>query len=318
MTQKKIAAALGFSVATVSKAFADSDEISQETKQRIFDYARHAGCFEKHYTGHGGVRTIAVLCPEMKSTFYSSVLNCLSLAAERRGMQVVASMTDFRAEKQNAWISYYASCHRADGIILLGEYVGEKSPPLPLVQFSSRSNGHYTDSIAFHMRKGMDEAVKLFVQSGKTRIAMIGETLTKGKDTLFCRILKENRQNIDPAYMICTEERFEFSGYRGMERLMQLPKPPDAVFAAYDDIGIGALKYLAEHGIAVPEQVSVIGMNNIDASEFATVPLTTVDLHYDHACDVALELIERRLAGEQLPPQSIVLNSTLTVRQSAH
>ena len=120
MTLKALAAACGVSVGTVSKAFADSPEISEETKRKIFAFAKEHGVYDKYIKRRYEKKIVGVLCPEADSQLYSRELRLLCQFLRKRGAVMTVMFTDFDEERQKEAYIIESSYLNVDGIIVIG------------------------------------------------------------------------------------------------------------------------------------------------------------------------------------------------------
>ena len=107
MNLTKLAKLANVSVSTVSKAFADSEEISHATKQMIFDLAREHGCFEKYYKPHYAKKLIAVICPEILGLHYTQMATYFEREINASGGTMALSVSNFSAKAQQELLDYY-------------------------------------------------------------------------------------------------------------------------------------------------------------------------------------------------------------------
>ena len=291
MTLRMLANLSGYSLSTVSKAFSGSKEISEKTRQAIFAEAKKQGCFEKYSKEKYDRRIIAVLCPETASAYYTDILSTLNKLITGKGATMAISITEFSAENEQQLLSFYAS-GRADGIIAI---VNSPLPPhttVPIVSLGSAKSASY-DTVSVDMESGMREAIGLLKSKGHRRLAFLGEALTVSKEELFRRTVKEYRLP-EPA-VIRTEQRFEAGGYEAMSALLQSTEPPTAVVAAYDYMAFGAISAIRQAGLRVPEDISVIGSDNIRTAAYERIGLTSIAHNTADACELVVERLFRKI-----------------------
>lgn len=315
MTMRELAKLANVSVATVSKAFGNAEDISEETKNHIFDIARQYGCFGKFYKGKYPKKIIAVIFPELKSNYYTNYVERLQGLIEAAGCIPVLSTDDFRVEKQAELIEYYCSYLQVDGVIvfkLRGKL--KKGYTTPIISlFSSDDNA--VDSVNVNTESAIFSAVRLLTDLGHTRIAYLGETLTGYKS----RIYRDAMAKLSPAepVIIESEHRFEDAGQDGVRQLLAAKIPFTALLCAYDNIAFGAIKQLQRAGLRVPEDVSVIGFDNIATGEFAQTTLTTIDTNPQELCMVVWDLLQKKLKNPYFRSrQTIVIETNLILRDS--
>ncbi len=319
MTLEKLAKAAFVSVSTVSKAFSESPEISEKTKQHIFDIARQYGCFEKYYKPKYGKYTVAVICPEVKSAYYSAILTKLEEGISKKGASMMLSLSNFSSKTVSEHILYYAHFAHADAIIVIGEV-----PPLeyeceiPIIALSSSgSNDANVEYVHTNFEGAVCDAVGLLKKYGHRKIGFIGEPLTCGKLSYFCSAMQKNSLEINESFIKTVNARFEDAGYLGMESILQSADRPTALIAAYDEIALGAILKIREIGCDVPQDFSIIGMDDITVVSYMNVPLTSIRLNVDALCSTCVEITFRKLKNKYYSPKiKPKISSKLIVRES--
>jgi DNA-binding LacI/PurR family transcriptional regulator len=106
------------------------------------------------------------------------------------------------------------------------------------------------------------------------------------------------------------------SGYQQTLRLMELPHPPTAILCASDNMALGAMRAVAERGLRVPTDVSILGFDDIPAASNSDPPLSTIKQPAHAMVQTAIEALIRRMDGQQEPPSTIIMPTTLIERQS--
>ncbi len=317
MTLKDLAKEARVSVSTVSKAFSDSREISEEKRNEIFALAKKNGCFEKYYKGKFGKKIVAVICPEIRGAFYTEFAAMLCDAIDRRGGMMLLSVTNFDARQEEALIQYYTSNDHADGIILFGGFDLKQEPHIPVVAVGSSMKRKYVDSLNTDLSTGIDEAVEYLKEMGHREIGFLWEKHTMLKYRRFCESMRKYGLLIHEEYCVQSDRRFESAGYSAMKALMERSNPPTAVIASYDHMALGAIRYAQEAGISIPEDVSIIGMDNISTTAYLDVSLTTVLSLDEELCETAVDLIFKKMDNRYYrAKQEITLKSRLIKRES--
>ena len=315
MTMSKLAKICNVSVSTVSKAFMDAEDISKETKELIFKTAKDEGCFGKFYKGKYQKKIIAVICPELQGGYYMNIVEKLKNLIEKDNGICLISACDFNAKKQEEIIEYYASFLRVDGIIVLSLSTKlKKGYETPIVSlFSSKDEG--VDCVKTDMAYAIGEVVKLLYEKNHRKIAFIGEDLTVPKERNFEKAIKGYK---DCDYMsVRSKKRFEEAGIEGIKELLGSGFEFTAVVSGYDLIALGAMKELKNRGILVPEDVSVVGIDNISVSGYAATSLTTIDTTTDDITVIAYELLSKKIKNRYFhAKQNIIIKPRVIVRES--
>ena len=315
MTLRDIAKLCNVSVSTVSKAFCDAADISDETKQLIFDIAKQNGCYEKYYKGRYHKFVVAVICPEIDSQYYARFTEHLQEAIEREGGLMVVAIDRFDSNRQNELIEYFSASNRADGLIVFSLGQLKKGYDIPIISIG-KANGP-VDSVVIDMDSAIEYTVKYLKSLGHRKIGFIGEPLTHGKQKIVMKHLSENSLIADKSDIVVVKSRFEDAGFLGAKRLLEQGSACTAVICAYDPIAIGAIRFFEQHSYKIPEDISVVGMDNIDASKYLTQSLTTVDSHLEEVCTVVADLMAKKVKNRWVTAkQEIRISADLVIRES--
>lgn len=313
MTMRELAKLANVSVSAVSKAFSDAKDISLDTKTHIFKIAKEHGCYGKFYKGKYPKRIIAVVCPELQGTHYSTYIEILQNIIESNGGIMLVSTYHFDSTKQLELIEYYSAYLQVDGIIVFNMSPTDKSFDTPIVSLCGSGNKN-VDEIALDINSAMSKAIKLLYDLGHKNIAFASEPLTKSKANMFLSHLKSNS---DFKTVFESKERFEKAGTDCAEQILSSPTPFSAIICAYDDIAFGVIKHLTEQGIRIPEDISVIGFDNISVTEYLQTSLTTIDTHYEKMCNAAWNLLCKKIENKYYKiKKPISFTAELIVRDS--
>lgn len=315
MTMRELAKLANVSPSTVSKSFKDADDVSEETKKLVFDIAKKHGCYHKFYKGKYVKPVIAIICPEMKSNYYSKHLEILQeLISENKCMALISS-DGFNKEKQAELIEYYSTYLKVDGIIVFNMYDNFKKgyAGTPIVGMFI-SNNLDVDSVTVDMESAVTDAVNYLHKTGHKNIAFIGENLTRKKSEYFCKSAKNLRLEHT---VITASGRFEQAGQDGANRILELADKPTGIICAYDDIALGVIKELKKNGFNVPKDFSVIGMDNIRSCDYFETSLTSIDSCPDEICMIAWDLLEKKRKNKFYRlSQKIIIKPKLIIRET--
>lgn len=315
MTMRDIAKLCNVSVSTVSKAFMCADDISEDTKQMIFSVAKENGCYEKYYKGKYHKFVVAVICPEIDSQYYARFTERLQEAIENVGGIMVVALDRFDKRRRNELVEYFSASNRADGLVVFGFTELKKGYDIPIISVGSTVSG--VDSVVGNLADGIDKAVKHLVDLGHKRIAFVGEPLTTGKRDVFLQSLAKYNVSSRAEDIVMADSRFENAGFIGARRLIENKTECNAIVCAYDYIAIGVMRYLEQEGYKIPEDFSVIGMDNIDTSKYLAQSLTTIDSHLEEVCTVVADLMAKKVKNRWVSAkQQIKLSSDLIIRES--
>jgi LacI family transcriptional regulator len=328
---KDIARDLGVSVITVSKALRDHSDISQETKARVLKRVK-----EMNYRPNlaaralvtGRTNLLGFVVPELLHSFFSEIVRGVSLALQGTGYTLVttSSEQDPKLEKQAV---EQLIARRVDVLLVASTQwtvemfrrVEEAGIPYILIDRSFAG-------LAAHFVGVNDEevgalATRHLAEIGCKRIAHIGGgglSPVMGRMEGYKRSLTKMGLGVDPELIHNVEHVEEIgdaTGYAATKKLLQLNPRPDGIFCYNDAIAYGAIAAVLDAGLRVPEDVAIVGCGNIMYNKFLKIPLTSVDQQTmsigEKAGRLALQLIE---TGEPVPPQLILLQPKLVIRQS--
>lgn len=312
MTMKKLAELAGVSVSTVSKAFSGSKELSEETRLHIFDTARDCGCFDKYYKGDYCGKVVGVICPEYKSGYYSEILSLLDKELAKRDALMICSGTDFESTRADTLVSYFAQHSKVDGIISLVNIHSSQKYSVPIVTVGESED---FDSVRISEGNAVSEAIRRLKENGHRRIAFIGEALTTSRHQRFVDAMKVNRLPVNDELVIIGDSRFEECGYTSMNKLLSLDAIPTAVIAAYDNIAFGAMKSIAEHGLKIPDDISLVGFDNNRISPYLDIPLSSITSYNEDLCEIIVNLLFERMK-HKANPKKINISRDIIFRDS--
>jgi LacI family transcriptional regulator len=210
-----------------------------------------------------------------------------------------------------------------DGIILVG-YVGKdsidylKANVRALIQ-TTEPFGSDLDTVSFDGEYGMRQMVDHLVKHGYRRLGFITGKYDM-RQKAFTEGVQAHGLSADDALCITVSYGLDGwtpdLGHRGAQQLMELSNPPDAIVCASDRIAIGAIQWLHQHNIRVPEDVAVTGFDNIIESAFTVPSLTTVHIHKQLMGELAAERAVKRIENENEIPLHIQTPASLVIRQS--
>ena len=295
MNLKTLAELCGTSTATVSKAFSGSRDISDATREHIFDVAKEHGCFDKYNKNKFHKYVVAIICPEIISDFYASLVSKLIKELDANGALAIISQTDFKSERTHELYAFYSSYAKVDGVILF-DSLSEDSIEInvPTVTMLSSKD----TSFGLDMAPGVFAAAERLKELGHTKIAFAGETLTKSRLSHFKSAMRASGITLNDEYISVSESRFEAAGEEAAEKLIACAEPPTAIIAAYDYIAIGLIKKLMSKGYSVPEDFSIVGIDNITLAPYLETSLSTIGFDKDEVCHVVVRTLMAKIKNK--------------------
>lgn len=290
-TIKDVAREANVSVATVSRVFNDSGPVSTETRQLIRDVAERL-----RYFPHGGARslitsktsTLGVLLPDLYGEFFSEVLRGMDQAAQRSGYHLLVSSSHDAKDEIEA--AMRAMRGRVDGLVAMSPHVDAASlvsnvaAALPVVLLSCAVSGDTYDTLTIDNRRGAQAVLRHLLGLGHRRIAVIsgvpGNYDADERMRGYRKAMREAGIAVPNDWELAGDFT-ESSGYDAVGAFLALRPRPTALFAANDSMAIGAMFGLREAGLRVPDDVAVVGFDDIPMARYMSPPLTSV--HVDIA-----------------------------------
>jgi DNA-binding LacI/PurR family transcriptional regulator len=333
-TSFDIAHLAGVSQPTVSRALRGSPTVSAATRARIETIARQLNYTVDRSASNlrsGSTKTLALLLfrdPTPDETlinpFFLGMLGSIMGACAERGYDLLVSFQQLSSD----WRSEYEDGHRADGLILLGygdyadyhqRLVDMADKRTHFVRWGQVQPGQPGLTMGCDNAAGCRAATEHLIASGARRIAFLGDRTDhypefKDRWRGYAEALEAaglDRHDALQVDAISTEE----DGTRAARELLARGKAFDGLVAASDLIALSAMAVLADAGLRVPEDVRVVGFDDIPAAGLANPPLTTVTQDSPAAGRRLVDLLLQQIRGE--PVQSQVLPTRLVVRRSS-
>lgn len=276
MTYRKIAQLAGVSLSTVSKALSGNPEISIKTAEKIRKIAEDNGVVRPKYRKDRSATRIAVIVPEIISVYYSQLVSEVVGELRMSGIEPYIHICGFTDERYCDIIDILTDEGLTDGIVLLTENKYPHKINIPMVNLCGTSRASYFDIIGSDIQTGIYEAIEHLMALGHRKIGFISEKNTHSKLKHFKSAAAQFEIAIDPSHIFISDKRFEQIGCEAAEYYMKLTGKPTALIAAYDEVALGAINTFTGGGISVPDDISVIGINDIPSASYAAVPLTTI------------------------------------------
>ncbi|ATG42659.1 LacI family DNA-binding transcriptional regulator [Phaeobacter piscinae] len=326
-TLNDVAKAAGVSTATVSRCLNSPDRVIETTRQRVMEAVESLG-----YTPNFAARvmaakrsfTIGAIIPTMDNAIFARGLQAFQDQLREDGYTLLVSSSAYRPEMEREQIRTLVA-RGADGLLLIGHdreeqiYQYLEKHRVPVLVAWSYAPERSQPSVGFSNKGAMRDLAQTVVDAGHRHIAMISGIL-QGNDRAQNRVSgvrdAMRSRGLDPAALTLIETPYEIEkGAAAFAELMSHAPRPTVVMCGNDVLAAGALREARSRGIAVPDDVSITGFDDIELAEIVSPALTTVHVpHREMGRKAAQELIaivEGRSAG-----QSVCINTTLVTRQS--
>ena len=324
-----VAAQAGVSIATVSHVLSGRRPVAEQTRRRVQEVIDEMG-YRPSAIARSMVtqrtHTVALIIPDITNPFYPAVARGLQDALSAAGYFTYVVSTDGDPEKERQIVEHMIT-RRVDGIGFAGYYkhFRDVEPAvvagIPVVLLGSRTPRPGIDTVSIDDVGAGAIATQHLIDQGYRRIGFITGPAGQGPPSErvagHLHTLAENDVAAAPELVVRTQFNRD-GGREGMRRLLDLPERPRAVICTNDLVAIGALDTLREAKLRCPDDVAVIGFDDIEAASFVSPPLTTVRIPARDEGDACGRLLLHRLTdAKQQPPQSVTFGGALIRRESA-
>ncbi len=329
LTIYDIAEQAGVSIATVSRVFSGRARVAEATRARVFAVAHELG-YEPNVSARSlarqSTRVVSAVVPMLTSYFFMEVI---------RGVQDRLSEIDFdllvyasrSPEEVDPQLGRAVQRGRADGLLLCSTPL---TPPrvrslrasgLPVVLVDSVHADF--DSVSVDNYEGGVTATRHLIGHGYERIAHVAPSPVSvpgaARRAGYEAALREAGHAVDPELVVSSEAAEQHgytreAGYAAMQRLLALPRPPDAVFAASDVQALGAIRAARDAGLRVPADLAVIGFDDIRTSAY--VGLSTLRQPMYEMGKLAIDRLLRRIGEPERPVSHATFSADLIPRET--
>jgi LacI family transcriptional regulator len=322
VTSHEVARLAGVSQPTVSRALRDEPGVSVATRRKVRDAARALGYTPQQSGRSLSTRTTGragIVAAELGNPFYPVLVGALHDALERANYGTIL-VTD-RGQAPHEMEALLDGS--LDGVVLT---TCETSSPLPaelrsrgfpFVLLNREVDGADADACVADNRSGARAVADLLADLGHRTIAAVmgpaSTTTGREREESFRDALSERGLTLPPRFV----RRGPFSpetGYQALSELLTLTPAPTAVFCGNDVIALGLCNAARALGVRIPQELSVIGFDDIPMAKWEVFELTTVRCDLEHMATAAVDLLLRRIADPQAEPTRVVLPTWLVLR----
>ena len=334
VTINDLAQQLALSPSTVSRALRNHPDISETTKKRVL-----AAAAESNYQPNLIAQSlqnkrsnnIGVVVPEIRNTFFSTVISGIDEVAYEAGYTIMVCQSGDTYERELVNVRALAANRVAGMLVSISQETLDFShltriieQSIPLVLFDRITDKLAVSKVIVDDFEGAYGAVRHLIARGRKRIAHIGGTETlyvsRRRREGYEAALRDHGLEIDPSLILSTGYHEEH-GRAGAERLLTLKKLPDGLFCVNDPVALGAFCHLRDAGIAIPEDISIVGFSNNPNTTLVRPQLTTVNQPAfeigRHSAKLLIRQLEKENDGGKSETETIVLNTSLIVRDSS-
>lgn len=325
ITIKDVARAAGVGVATASRALNNKDDVSPETRQRVLKAAEALGYVPNLLAKgllSGRTRTIGVVVTSILNPFYAVVVHGIEQVLSAKGYNMVLCNSDESPKKELEAVRMLIE-QRVDGIILAPvedrsltvQYLMEKRVPFTLV--ARKTTEFETDYVVCDDRLVGEIATNYLIERGHRQILFLnsrGNSSSKLRLEGYHQAMKRAGIPVDAGfvYSLTTNDRIEEVVFSILDSGVK----PSAIFCFCDVITLPVIRALKAKGLRIPDDIGVMGCDNLEFTEFMDPPLTTIDIGKDKMGAKAAELLLGRLIRNRKKTATVDFEPNLVIRSS--
>ncbi|SCY89544.1 LacI family DNA-binding transcriptional regulator [Alkaliphilus peptidifermentans] len=324
---KDVAKKAGVSISTVSRVINESKVVRQETQEKVLKAIEELG-YKPNAIARSlkikNTKTIGIMIPDISNQFYPEVVRGVEDIANMYNYNIFLCNTDLDEEKEMKYFDVLAE-KQVDGVILMGNIVSEELYTkimfynIPIILIGTDYEN--LPSVTIDNTKAAKSIVSYLIKKEHNRIGMI---TGKNYDPVvgvarlngYKEALKENEMLFETELVVEGGYRFK-SGYEGAKKLLSLSDRPTAIFVANDEMAIGAMRAALELNVKIPDELAIVGFDNIDMSEKFYPALTTVAQPMYEMGAIGMRVLTKILNEEAIETHKIVLNYSLLERESS-
>ena len=329
VTLKQIAAELGVSAMTVSRALNDHDNVDEQTKKRIVEKANSLG-YTPNMVAKSLVSkrsyTIGVVIPEISHAFFAQVVKGIENVTYETNYQLLLTNSAEKVERETKALETLLA-QQVDGILIscsedardASVYQKIIDSGKPLVFFDRCMEGLGASTVSVDDREGAMRMTRHMINHGYQTIACLrGPDISIGIERFngFLDAMKENKIVVRKEWIV--ESGFkEEGGYRAMKQILESETEiPRAVVTVNDPAAIGAIKAIEEFGYSIPDDIAICGFSNDIRAHLLKCPLTTVYQPSESIGRKAAEKLIKVIENSDEPVENIDLLTDLVIRES--
>ena len=303
-----------------------SDKLRARVEQAVDDLGYRPNFLARSLrSGRSGL--IALVVPEIDVPYFAELARTIVETAEPLGYRVMVDQTAGQSIREQTHIAQATQSTLFDGIIfsplqLSSGALAELAGNTPFVILGEHSLENKFDHVALDNVAAASDVIAHLHSIGRRRIAAIGQSIESEDGTKlqrfegYLRGLEEQGLEFDPALVAPSAQSHRELGYDATMQLLERTDF-DALFCFSDLVAVGAMRALTQRGLRIPEDVAVVGWDNIGEASFSNPPLTTISPNKTELASTALKYLIDRMADPSIAPRDFVVSHTLEVRESS-
>lgn len=329
---KDLAAELGVSIATVSRALRSSPEIGREMQQRVKDLAKRLNYRPNPFAQSlrkEAPKVIGVVVPNLVTHYYAAVLDGIEDEARRNGYSVISANSHERFDDEVHAIDTFINMHVEGIVACLAQNTTDyahfeelSSMGIPVVFFGRTCLTEKFSSVTANGDEAAQQATQHLIDTGSRRIAFLGGPnhidMVRRRKHGYLEALKANRLPVDRDLVVCDKIDYQIA-LQQTETLLRSENRPDAIVAFNDIIAFGAFSAIKNLGLRIPQDVALIGFTDDVHAEYVTPRMSAI-ADQSHLMGVtACQLLLRNIQGDtkiykKIVPQQLIIRETSAKR----
>jgi DNA-binding LacI/PurR family transcriptional regulator len=327
-TLKDVAQDAGVSVATVSRVLNDHEYVSDKTRHKVLTAVEKLGYRPSQLAvglRTGKTRIFGLIISDIGNPYFASVVRGIEDVAYANGYSLILCNSDEDPEKEELYINVFLdsavsgaiiACAREDS--MCGKSLLDAD--IPIVALDRRLMNFDVDTVVTNNIKGAYDAVVHLIEHGHKRIGYIGGPLhtTTGKERWegYKKALMENGYELIPD-LVKVGNFKQRSGQETARELLEEDDRPTALFTANNLMTLGALNAIHEKGLRIPEEIAIVGFDDLPWAQSLDPPLTAVEQPAYELGRIAADLLIKRIIDPDRPISRVTLDTNLIVRHSS-
>ncbi|WP_242847959.1 LacI family DNA-binding transcriptional regulator [Inediibacterium massiliense] len=328
ITIKDVAKKAGVSISTVSRVINGSKPVSSEIRQKVLQVIEETG-YRPNPVARSLVmkksQLIGVVVPDISNFFIGEILNGIEEVGKMYGYDMILCNTYADVEQEKRYLNFLKS-KQVEGIIFMTwkfqNIVDDlEHIDIPMVTINRNTRELEIPSVSIDNFEAAYEMTKYLIENGHKRIALIRNTLDQdafGYDQYrgYKKALEEYNLPLEEDLIQYGNLKLDHS-YEIVKEFIEKGNLPSAIFATSDVMAVGAINCLFDHGYKVPDDISVVGFNDIKLASIYRPKLTTIHQPIYDIGAVAMRMIVKQINGEEVDRKAVTLPHELIERESS-
>lgn len=325
ITISDIAAALDISAISVSRALSGKIGVGEELRKKILSKSKEMGYIKATSKNSYNILVLHQRPLVQENCNFAYMIQGIERALQKLDIHYHTEFVDKNNQDKEQLPYKVLKENNFDGVILIGKftdsYIGLLKQKIKnYIFYTGYSPSCDFDSVWFNFNNGGYKQCEYLIKKGHKDIGFLGRRsiLFRNKEKVLgiTSALDDYKVPIIKDFFIYIEDNFEENFEKSVLKLLMDNRKPSAIICQGDFIAVKLINLLVKNGIRVPEDMSIISSGNTEMASLTQPALTTLDLNIEYSCEIAVELILKRINNPDKPYESITINSTLISRES--